>query len=907
MQVGFNLYGVQLELRRRRRGGYALRINGEVEVEGPTVAELAKAALPAVLEKCGERCRGAGVVVESMLRSYLKMALERLSEAWYDDLVARWREHYDEVDVVLIDSSKAWLYAMRLRHGGESVMVVKEYLLRNGMAIPKRLVYCGPAIVRTPRGYYIFRDGCLADIVVDPKHIYETMMEHARGKCYDVDVGLEVAIKIPAHRHEAVHVAGRLPFQRWFTGTIDWAQGIDLRCLMRTGNPEETAQMLKRREEILRKYYRPNYYPALAVESLHIAGSLAFLMRVKSSTSVLNIVYVYGAAGIGKSVLAHNLAQMWCRNAECKREYMPYNPGVLNETRLRNALDIEGPTFIADEQREKSVKELLNMLAAATSDISGMHAARYGGGVGYVFEVRRPVIVISNIPFSDAITGIPQAMREAVKRRALVIPWVAQPIDNDVAEKLINELEGATPPILVFVSHIYLKCRDRLAPSANFLEFAKAFWKCVSEVYGIDFSERLRALEWVESVQAEEVGRREVDELAELWTTIKAHYRTNDDREALLMLLKDGDVVVYTRDVGDRWGYLFRRICGQALDTTNEWQTLAIDVARCLYGIDVKSVDELEQFLGRIDVELVKKIAELKSAGKYPWIKAPSWAIPHKKRRVADVEGVHDAKSGVRRYDLIPQIFERLFVESEEGESEGASRESDVTSQGVDVGKEEIRGDVDTDQNYHVTTGNTTPTAVVTPPNGSTAQETAPSTAEKGEKRVIGTPGGNGGNTYVKSTSTNVNQFPSPYVESTPTNSGVETMTRSETQNAKPVTIEERGGEKVVTIDVAALEPVLEAVAKDHKTGPKDVWHALHAALDYFSKYHSVGSIRAVEDLKRVAKVGDNAVKAAIELMRLVGLLEWVEPGVYNYKAWPGGKVQWRRKANGEETPRTSL
>jgi len=49
---------------------------------------------------------------------------------------------------------------------------------------------------------------------------------------------------------------------------------------------------------------------------------------------------------------------------------MPYSPGMLNENRLRDALDVETPTLIAYEQREKSVKELLNTLAAATSSTS---------------------------------------------------------------------------------------------------------------------------------------------------------------------------------------------------------------------------------------------------------------------------------------------------------------------------------------------------------------------------------------------------------------------------------------------------------------------------------------------------------------------------------------------------------
>jgi len=683
MSVELELYGTKATLE-KRGGRYVLRL-GDAEYEANTVEELAVMAKDKVVELCGAKCKGAEDVVEAFLRSELKLAAEDLRDVWRASLVDRWGGKYEEVDVVRVEADKVWVYAHDYKR-----MIIKEYMLNiedNKVSLRGKLVYCGPVVIKSPRGYYIFTEGRLTDVVEDLSVVQDVMI-HRIGyvdSCYDADVGEEVATKIPTQKAQAVLVAARTPFYTYADGTIDWSAGKDLMAVLREGEAYSAARALKAREEVLRKYYGENYYPALATESLYIAASLIHVMKKASRTAVAHWVYVYGAAGLGKSVLAKNLVEMWCTTEECEEVYMPYVAGPLNENRLRNAVDLEGPAFVADEQDRDAVVKLLKMLGSATSDIIGVHAARYGKGFGAVFKVRRGILIITNVPASDAVSKVDAAIREAVKRRLLIVPWSAQKLDKDAARQLIQELRENTVGALKFVSAIYNKC-DKLTEAADLLELAKAFWECASKIFNVDYSERLRALEWVETIQSEEKVQSDFGELEELWAAVKSYYRVSDDKEALLMLLNDSSVVEYTRDAGDRWNALFRRVCGRGVESNNPTEAFA-DIATCLYNIHIESMDAAEKLLRRIDVELLKKITELKAAGKYPWLKAPSWLIPHRRREVAGVVAVVDRHKGnIRRYDLFPDIFVRIFVESQEEEGLGESSAASLTNEQAELG-----------------------------------------------------------------------------------------------------------------------------------------------------------------------------------------------------------------------------
>jgi len=364
---------------------------------------------------------------------------------------------------------------------------------------------------------------------------------------------------------------------------------------------------------------------------------------------------------------------------------------------------------------------------------------------------------------------------------------------------------------------------------------------------------------------------------------------------------------------------LFRAVCGQSLDVSKTLPELTVDVARCLYGVDAQSVEEVERFLRRQDVELVKTVAWLKHSGRYPWLYARSWLISQKKEKVAGVVGINDptkspaadqaagndptkspaadqaagndptkgAERGIRRYDLFPLIFRMIFVESEEGGEEGVggpdfddgkgdkSHGVVEKSQSVEEGKEERHEGVGTSQIYHVTMFYHDPHGMVNPPS---PQDTNVYNAE--ERRFTETnthalsPNGKNGKNFVETPSTQVTEAPSPG------------------EMSKPVEF----AEDTVVIHDDALRPIVEAAAKERRAPAEEVWEALHKALEYFEVYRSVGSIRAVEDLRRLSKASEAAVKAALDVLREVGLVEYINPGVYNYRA-AGLTLMWRYKA----------
>jgi len=668
------------------RGDVLVLHIGNKHVKGATVEELAQKALPIILEECGDKCKGLEEEIKRELLTSLQDAVERLPSSIYQALITKWRKAYKHVGVIRVDNDKVWLYA----HDGEG-MIVKEYAIKKGGLSAGKLVYCGPVIVQTPAGYFIFVKNRLVAIVEDVATIADVLANAAKGAkpCYDVDIDEEVAVKVPIQKSSAAYIALRTTFTSTLTGTVDWRNGKDLMGLLRTTVGEFAARAFKLREDVLRKYYGENYYAALAVESLYVAAALVHVMKRASKTAVNSWIYVYGPAGLGKSILMRNLTEMWCSTEECEYGYMPYVAGSMNENRLRNALDIEGPPFVADEQSRESVIKLLNMLGSATSDLIGVHAARYGKGFGAIFKVRRAVFIVTNVPASDVLAKVDGSIRDAVKRRLVVIPWSHRKLDKETARALIEELRENTVGVLDFVSSVFRRCEEELAKASDTLELAKIFWQCASKLYKMDYSERIKALEWVESVQQEEKVQREFDEVSELWSVVKMYYKTADDKEALLKLLDDVTAVTYTHDDGERWNNLFRAICGRSVEVSVDDPSIArvfLDIYECLYNIQFNSLEEVERYMRKTDVELVKKIAELRLAGRYPWLVAPSWLIPHKKREVAGVVGVHDRHRNVRRYDLFPQLFKLIFTESKEDEESKVDRREDFTNEQANVG-----------------------------------------------------------------------------------------------------------------------------------------------------------------------------------------------------------------------------
>jgi len=768
---------------------------------------------------------------------------EESASPWEEEL-ERWRSRYLDAGVVYVDVDRVWLYAHNTH-----AMIVKEYVLNasGAVSVRGRLVYCGPAVLRTPAGYFVFANGRVVDTLSDLNAAADVLLSHlahVRG-CFDVDIGQGVGPKVPAQRGPAALVVARTPFELSTASTVDIEGGRDLMGLLRTGDdPAEVARVLKAREGVLRHFYGENYRAALAFESLYVASALVGAMKEVSKTAVSLWVYSYGPAGLGKSILARNLVEMWCSAEECEEKYALYVAGPMNENRFRNAVDIRGPPFVADEQDRESVVKLLKMLGTATSDTIGVHASRYGHGFGAVFKVRRSVFIVSNVPPSDAVARVDPATREAAKRRLLAVPWAGQRMDKDTARRLLAELRQYTPPLLPLVSAVYRACRARLAETADTLELAKVFWRCASELFGVDFSERLKTLEWVESIQGEEKAAGG-DELYELWAMVKAYYKTSGDAETLLKLLDDRTVVEYTeRGAVDKWGEVFRRICGGGVSVENP-NDVFIVVARCLYNVDV-DVNTADTVLNRADVELVRKIAALVVSGRYPWVKAPSWLIPHKKREVAGVPHVRDRHRNIYRYDLVAEFLVLLYKGKEE-EGEGEPATSPFTSEQEGVDTTSTTSTIGSFEN----TISTLPTYNVERAEGVSAHEN------------LGETGSTSSTIVLNSNSTNVSQM------ATLGTGKVENRKTSNTPSPPAVDVDR----------------VVEIVASELRRDPAEVRPVVEKAVQYFDTFPSVGSIRAVEDLRSLARADVKTVRAVLDALVAVGALERAGGGaVYNYR-----------------------
>ena len=87
---------------------------------------------------------------------------------------------------------------------------------------------------------------------------------------------------------------------------------------------------------------------------------------------------------------------------------------------------------------------------------------------------------------------------------------------------------------------------------------------------------------------------------------------------------------------------------------------------------------------------------------------------------------------------------------------------------------------------------------------------------------------------------------------------------------------------------------VAEIVARELRRDPAEVRPVVEKALQYFDVYHSVGSIRAVEDLRRLTKAEEKVVRAVLDALVAVGALERAAGGsVYNYKPRTAALKGW--------------
>lgn len=97
------------------------------------------------------------------------------------------------------------------------------------------------------------------------------------------------------------------------------------------------------------------------------------------------------------------------------------------------------------------------------------------------------------------------------------------------------------------------------------------------------------------------------------------------------------------------------------------------------------------------------------------------------------------------------------------------------------------------------------------------------------------------------------------------------------------------GADKPEHVDVESLVRIASGAIG---VGPAETKRAVEAALSYLSTYPSVGILRFLEDVKKIAKVDPEVLRRLLNIMRALDIVELHEVGVVNLKK----KIEVRRE-----------
>jgi len=80
------------------------------------------------------------------------------------------------------------------------------------------------------------------------------------------------------------------------------------------------------------------------------------------------------------------------------------------------------------------------------------------------------------------------------------------------------------------------------------------------------------------------------------------------------------------------------------------------------------------------------------------------------------------------------------------------------------------------------------------------------------------------------------------------------------------------------------LEEITPVVAREGKTDAKAAHVVLSSIVSYLAAYPSVGVLRLIDDIARKTKADPRIIRAALDVLKSIGVIEVVDVGVVNLK-----------------------
>jgi hypothetical protein len=254
---------------------------------------------------------------------------------------------------------------------------------------------------------------------------------------------------------------------------------------------EEWPERIKILEDIARwaeKAYRSerNRKIALANIAFLLAKVLSPAVRMKNKTFVDHFIWNVGRGGEGKSTLAvYVMLPLLGVDEDINDQLFIYIRGaVRTPEQARNLIALNRMPLILDEQTKGALTKNLDIImsSAVGSGIIGVHAARYGGGIGYAFKSFRGIIIFTNINFTEFLKEVVrEASDYAITRRVIELEW-----DNvKISPEAFKDLPQVKS-VLGIINAVWERHKGEFSSTSNVIELALKLLELIEKDYNID-------------------------------------------------------------------------------------------------------------------------------------------------------------------------------------------------------------------------------------------------------------------------------------------------------------------------------------------------------------------------------------------------------------------------------------
>jgi hypothetical protein len=237
------------------------------------------------------------------------------------------------------------------------------------------------------------------------------------------------------------------------------------------------------------------------------------------------IIYNYGRGGEGKSTLArYVLTPMLGAQRAIDAYFIRLDGSIRSEAQLRNLLDLNRLPLILDEQTRQALERNVSAIlsAAVGESITGIHAARYGHGIGAKFKNLRGIILFTNVKFQDFLDNVvKEASDYAVMRRFLVLTWNFEDVRPET-----HSQRPDVKTVYGYAARLWRKHRDELLQAHDLLSLIEKLADAMEKEHPDD-PEVKELAEYTKQVVAEirEEKRVEKASLRDDATLLRRAYR----------------------------------------------------------------------------------------------------------------------------------------------------------------------------------------------------------------------------------------------------------------------------------------------------------------------------------------------------------------------------------------------